>query len=141
MPRPETPLVTVDIVIELIDEPGTPIVLIERRYEPLGWALPGGFVDVGETCEAAAIREALEETGLQVVLAELLGVYSDPSRDPRGHTVSVVYRGQAHGLPVAADDAKEARAFGFDRLPPMAFDHATIIADYVKNFRNRNPVS
>ena len=130
MPRPVTPAVAVDVVIELLDVPGRPIVLIERRYPPLGWALPGGFVDVGETCEAAAVREMREETGLTVRLTGLLGVYSDPARDARGHTVSIVYTGQAHGLPVAADDAAAARAVDPADLPALAFDHATILADY-----------
>ena len=90
MARPITPALTVDVVIELTDRPDRPIVLIERRNPPAGHALPGGFVDVGETVEAAAVREAREETGLEVTLTRLLGVYSDPARDPRGHTVSIV---------------------------------------------------
>ena len=86
MPAPATPALTTDIIIELTDRPGRPIVLIERRYPPHGWALPGGFVDVGEAVEHAAVREALEETALGVRLTALLGVYSDPARDPRRHT-------------------------------------------------------
>ena len=125
-----TPKLAVDIVIELLDHPGRPIVLIERRYPPPGWALPGGFVDVGETVEAAAVREAREETGLGVVLGALLGVYSDPARDARGHTVSVVYVATAHGSPVAADDARAVRAIDPAAPPPLAFDHARILADY-----------
>lgn len=125
-----TPAVAVDVVIELLDVPGRPIVLIERRHPPPGWALPGGFVDVGETVEAAARREMREETGLEVVLTRLLGVYSDPARDPRGHTVGIVYVGEAHGTPVAGDDAGRVRAVAPDAPPPLAFDHARILADY-----------
>jgi 8-oxo-dGTP diphosphatase len=127
MPRPETPALTVDVVIEL---QGGGIVLIERRYPPPGWALPGGFVDVGETVEAAAVREAREETGLDVELVELLGVYSDPARDPRGHTASVVYVGRAAGTPQAADDARNVAVFDPATPPPLAFDHDRILADY-----------
>ncbi len=136
MPVPVTPKLAVDIVIELLDCPGRPIVLIERRYPPPGWALPGGFVDVGETVEAAAVREAREETGLGVVLGALLGVYSDPARDARGHTVSVVYVATAHGSPVAADDARAVRAIDPAAPPPLAFDHARILADYRARGRN-----
>lgn len=127
MPRPETPALTVDVVIELA---GGGIVLIERKHPPPGWALPGGFVDVGETVEAAAVREAREETGLEVELLELLGVYSDPARDPRGHTVGIVYVGRAAGTPQAADDAKNVAVFDPAQLPPLAFDHDRILADY-----------
>jgi 8-oxo-dGTP diphosphatase len=127
---PTTPRLTVDVVIELLDQPQRPIVLIERRNPPPGWALPGGFVDVGETVEAAAVREAREETGLEVALGALLGVYSDPARDPRFHTVSVVFVGTARGVPVAADDARAVRAVDPRDPPPLAFDHARILADY-----------
>lgn len=132
MPRPVTPLLTVDVVIELVDRPGRPIVLVERRNPPAGYALPGGFVDVGETVEAAARREALEETGLEVELTGLLGVYSDPSRDPRGHTVSVVYRGEARGEPAAGDDAARVAVVDPAQPPPLAFDHPRIVADYLR---------
>jgi len=131
MGRPVTPLLTVDVVIELVDRPGRPIVLIERRNPPLGHALPGGFVDLGETVEAAARREAREETGLAVTLTRLLGVYSDPARDPRGHTVSVVYVGEASGEPRAGDDAARVRIVEPAELPVLAFDHARILADYL----------
>lgn len=130
MSRPTTPLLTVDVIIELPGRPGCPIVLIERRNPPPGWALPGGFVDVGETVEAAAVREMREETGLTVRLRRLLGVYSDPSRDPRGHTASVVYVGEADGEPQADDDAKAVGLFDPECPPPLAFDHARILADY-----------
>jgi 8-oxo-dGTP diphosphatase len=132
VPRPVTPLLTVDVVVELVDRPGRPIVLIERRNPPAGHALPGGFVDVGETTEEAARREALEETGLEVELTGLLGVYSDPSRDPRGHTVSVVYYGKARGEPVAGDDAAGIAVVDPALPPSLAFDHARIIADYLR---------
>ena len=127
MPLPPGPSPTVDVVISA---PGDRVVLVRRKHEPLGWALPGGFVDVGETLETAAAREAKEETGLDVVLTDLLYVYSDPRRDPRRHTISTVYLGRAAGEPVGADDAAEARTFGWDALPsPIVFDHGEILAD------------
>ncbi len=127
MPRPAGPSPTVDVVISV---PGDRVVLVRRKHEPVGWALPGGFVDVGETLEAAAAREAKEETGLEVVLTDLLYVYSDPRRDPRRHTISAVFLGRAAGEPVGADDAAEARPFGWDALPaPIVFDHPEILAD------------
>jgi 8-oxo-dGTP diphosphatase len=119
---------TVDIIIELA-EGG--IVLIRRRNPPHGWAIPGGFIDYGESASDAARREAAEETGLCVTLRELLNVYSDPNRDPRGHTLSVVYIAQAEGAPKAADDAAAAGVFNETDLPaPLAFDHAKILSDY-----------
>jgi 8-oxo-dGTP diphosphatase len=128
MPEYRNPTPTVDCIIEL---PGDRVVLIRRRNPPEGWALPGGFVDEGEPLHAAAAREALEETGLRVALEEQFFTYSDPSRDPRKHTVSTVYIGRAEGEPKGADDAAEARAFTLDALPsPIVFDHATILADY-----------
>jgi 8-oxo-dGTP diphosphatase len=108
MPKPITPLLAADVIIELIDFPDRPIVLIERANPPYGWAIPGGFVDLGEIVEQAAMREAQEEVTLNVRLIALLGIYSDPSRDARGHTVTAVYVGEAAGMPVAADDAKIA---------------------------------
>jgi 8-oxo-dGTP diphosphatase len=127
VPEPKGPSPTVDVVVLLS---GDRVVLVRRKYPPPGWALPGGFVDVGETLEGAAAREAHEETGLEVTLTDLLYVYSDPRRDPRRHTVSTVFLGYADGEPVGADDADEARAFRWDALPaPLAFDHADILAD------------
>jgi ADP-ribose pyrophosphatase YjhB (NUDIX family) len=125
--NPRNPFPTVDIIIEV--EGG--IVLIERKNPPHGWAIPGGFVDYGETVEAAAVREAKEETGLEVVLTRLLGVYSDPSRDPRHHTISTVFVAAASGRPVADDDAADADVFTEDSLPyNIVFDHREILADY-----------
>lgn len=131
MPKPVTPLIAADAIIELVDRPGRPVVLIERLNPPHGWAIPGGFVDVGERVEAAAVREAREETGLVVTLRALLGVYSDPARDPRGHTITAVYVAEASGTPRALDDARALGVFTLDALPaPLAFDHATVLADY-----------
>ncbi len=133
--HPRNPFPTVDIIIEV--EGG--IVLIERKNPPHGWAIPGGFVDYGETVEAAAVREAKEETGLDVRLTGLLGVYSDPSRDPRHHTISTVFVASSTGQPVADDDASDAGVFTIDNLPDnIVFDHREILRDY---FRNRNPES
>lgn len=132
MTIPSTPSLTVDIIIELIDKPDRPIVLIERKYPPYGWALPGGFVDVGETLEDAAGREANEEISLDVKVKSLLGCYSDPERDSRGHTVSAVYIAEASGDPFAADDAASVKIVKLDDLPSdLAFDHAKILGDYL----------
>ncbi len=141
MPKPVTPLLAADAIIELTDFPGRPIVLIERANPPYGWAIPGGFVDVGEIVERAAVREAKEEVCLDIKLIALLGVYSEPSRDSRGHTVTAVYVAEAAGTPKAADDAKNCKYFTLDALPePLAFDHAQVLADY-KRFRETGQVT
>jgi 8-oxo-dGTP diphosphatase len=121
------PTPTVDVIVSL---PGDRVVLVARRFEPIGWALPGGFVDEGETVEAAAVREVQEETGLSVTLTDLLWVYSDPRRDARRHTLSTVFLGRAEGEPRGGDDAAEARAFAWSGLPDqLCFDHAEILGD------------
>lgn len=133
MTRPVTPALAADTIIELVDRPGRPIVLIERRNPPFGWAIPGGFVDVGESVERAAAREAREETGLDVTLVALLGCYSDPGRDPRGHTVTLVYVAQAIGEPRAQDDARDLAVFDpYDLPASLAFDHALVLQDYLR---------
>jgi len=119
----------------MVDRPGHPIVLIERKYPPHGWALPGGFVDVGERLEAAAMREAKEETSLEVQLEVLLGCYSDPARDSRGHTASAVYVASASGKPRARDDAKHLACYAPDNCPDLVFDHGLIISDYLDYLR------
>jgi ADP-ribose pyrophosphatase YjhB (NUDIX family) len=120
------PFPTTDVVVIRTGR----VLLIRRRNPPHGWALPGGFIDYGESAEVAAARELREETGLDVVSLQLLGVYSAPGRDPRFHTVSIVYLAEAKGELAAGDDAAEARWFALDSLPePIAFDHRQIIAD------------
>ena len=142
MPVPVTPLLAADIIIELADRPGRPIVLIERRNPPPGWAIPGGFVDVGETIEQAAVREAQEETALAVTLTALLGVYSDPKRDARGHTASAVYVAEAQGTPCAQDDAAAVGVFNPENLPAnLAFDHHRILTDYLTYRQTGKPPS
>jgi len=124
----ENPNPTVDIIIEL---EGRGVVLIERKNPPHGWAIPGGFVDKGERVERAAVREAMEETELEVTLTDLLYVYSDPARDPRRHTMSTVFVATSTGEPNAADDAKSVGVFALDQLPEeLCFDHAEILEDY-----------
>ncbi|MBD1936770.1 NUDIX domain-containing protein [Microcoleus sp. FACHB-68] len=127
----KNPVPTVDIIIELIDRPHRPIILIERRNPPYGWAIPGGFVDEGESVETAAAREAEEETGMPVQLVEQFHVYSDPKRDPRKHTLSIVFIATATGNPEAADDAKDLGIFESWRVPAdLCFDHDQILRDY-----------
>jgi len=124
----KNPIPTVDIIIFKKNR----IILIKRNNDPIGWALPGGFIDEGERVELAARREAKEETNLNVELIDLLYVYSDPSRDPRKHTISVVFTAQSTGEPVAGDDAALAIYFPLDELPsPIVFDHQQIINDFV----------
>jgi 8-oxo-dGTP diphosphatase len=125
------PTPTVDIIIELTDRPHRPIVLIERLNAPFGWAIPGGFVDYGESIETAAVREAEEEVGLKVQLLEQFQVYSDPDRDPRQHTLSVVLIASAQGAPRAGDDAQNVAVFDLWKLPMnLCFDHDRILQDY-----------
>lgn len=124
------PIPTVDIIIEM---EGRGVVLIKRRNDPPGWALPGGFVDYGESLEEAARREAEEETGLRVELIDQFRAYSDPNRDPRQHTITNVFLARASGKPVARDDAAEVGVFPPDDPPqPLAFDHARILRDYLE---------
>jgi 8-oxo-dGTP diphosphatase len=127
----QNPTPTVDIIIELIDRPHRPVILIERQNPPYGWAIPGGFIDYGETTETAARREAKEEISLDVELIEQFYVYSDPNRDPRQHTLSVVFIATAKGEPKAADDAKNIGIFDLWNLPKnLCFDHDKILQDY-----------
>lgn len=121
------PYSTVDIIIEV--DGG--IVLIERKNPPFGWAIPGGFVDYGETLEDCAVREAREETSLDIYDLEQMHTYSDPQRDPRFHTICTVFVARAKGKPQGADDALQAKAFKLNALPKnFAFDHSEILADY-----------
>lgn len=131
--KPVTPLAAADAIIEI----GERIVLIERGHEPIGHAIPGGFMDLGESAEEAAVREAKEETGLEVELLDLLGLYSDPRRDPRGPVITAMFiaRAAADAIPQAGDDAKRAFLVDPHNLPDdlnLAFDHATILRDYAR---------
>lgn len=132
---------TVDIIIEIEAEDGRQgIILINRKNPPFGWALPGGFVDYGETLEHAAVREAKEETSLDIRLQCQMHTYSDPKRDPRKHTISTVFVAQAEGHPVARDDASEVKVFYLDELNfPLAFDHEKILADYFERKTKKEP--
>ncbi|MCD4700620.1 MAG: NUDIX hydrolase [Candidatus Aegiribacteria sp.] len=128
--RPVTPLITVDAIIELSDGK---IVLVKRKYPPPGWAIPGGFVDPGESLAEAVRREAREETSLDIEVVSIFHVYSKPWRDPRGDTVSIVYYCKANGNPEGGDDAVEAVAFAPDCLPDViAFDHRKIIQQFLQ---------
>ena len=129
------PVPTVDIIIEM---EGGGVVLIDRENEPHGWALPGGFVDYGESLETAAVREAKEETSLDVDLIKQFHTYSNPARDPRQHTISTVFVARACGIPQAASDAKNIGVFTWKFLPePLVFDHADILKDYFSTRRNK----
>ncbi len=135
------PVPTVDIIIQLKQG----IVLIERKNPPIGLAIPGGFVDYGESVEDAARREAMEETGLEVRLIQQLGVYSDPRRDPRQHTISTVFIADSYGTPRAGDDAAKVSVFRIEEIPDnLVFDHSRILRDYclfVRGKRSACPVS
>ncbi len=122
----KNPVPTVDIIIQVDNG----IVLIERANPPYGWALPGGFVDYGESLEKAAIREAKEETNLDVRLIKQLKTYSDPSRDVRQHTISTVFIAEATGTPKGGDDARQAQVYHQETIPALAFDHKAILDDY-----------
>jgi ADP-ribose pyrophosphatase YjhB (NUDIX family) len=132
MAEHRNPVPTVDIIIELEDDGRREgIVLIERKNPPHGWALPGGFVDYGESLEEAAVREAKEETSLDIELVRQFHTYSDPRRDPRGHTITTVFIARATGEPLARDDARAIGVFTRDEVRfPLAFDHRKILDDY-----------
>jgi len=129
------PSITVDGVIIKNGK----VLLIKRRNEPFKgrWALPGGFVEYGETVEDAVLREVKEETGMDAEIKKLVGVYSDPSRDPRGHTISIVFLLEGKGDVMAGDDAVEAKFFDLNELPPLAFDHEKIIKDAIQTYKNK----
>jgi ADP-ribose pyrophosphatase YjhB (NUDIX family) len=127
IPLYRNPLPTTDIIIRM----GGAVVLIKRKNPPFGWAIPGGFIDYGESAEQAAVREAMEETSLVIKELELFGVFSKPNRDPRQHTISVVFTASSDGVPKAADDAIDIGVFTQENLPvPLAFDHAEILERY-----------
>ena len=129
MTRYQNPLPTVDIAIQCSGG----VVLVERKNPPFGWALPGGFVESGESLESAALRESNEETGLDVRLQEQFFTYSDPKRDPRRHTITTVYLALAEGIPTGGDDAVQARVWSWDRLPEvLCFDHGRILHDLAR---------
>jgi 8-oxo-dGTP diphosphatase len=132
---PQTPYLCVDGIIELYEnDTFEGIVLIERKNRPYGLAIPGGFVDRGETLESAVVREMKEETNLDVQITSLLNIYSDPQRDPRFHTASAVYICRAEGAPVGQDDAKEAKVYTINEIPweKLVFDHEQILRDYIQ---------
>jgi 8-oxo-dGTP diphosphatase len=135
--QPKTPYLAVDGIINIQGEDGRfeGIVLIERKYPPLGLALPGGFVEIGESVERAVLREMKEETGLDVVALRQFRVYSNPKRDPRFHVVSVVFECVARGVPKGSDDAKIAKVYRYDEIPfeKLVFDHSKILKDYLSD--------
>lgn len=139
MKKYKNPFPTVDLIIEIDREDGKEgIILIKRKNPPYGWALPGGFVDYGESLEAAAIREAKEETSLDIQLKSQFHTYSDPERDPRQHTISTVYVAKAQGKPKAQDDAREIGVFTEKEINfPLAFDHQKILLDYFEQDKKR----
>jgi 8-oxo-dGTP diphosphatase len=129
--RRRNPYPTVDVIITSRDHPQA-LIMVRRKYSPRGWALPGGFINWGESAEAAAVREMREETGLELQDIKQFHVYSDPARDPRGHTMSVVFTATTNGEPVGGDDAAEAVWMDLKSLPPdITFDHRRIIEDWV----------
>jgi 8-oxo-dGTP diphosphatase len=133
--QPNTPFLAVDGIVKLFSPEGRfkGVVLIERKNPPVGLALPGGFVEVGETVEEAVIREIKEEVNLDFEIEHLLGVFSKPDRDPRFHTVSVVFVGRAIGEPKASSDAKIAKVFKLEDIPfeKLVFDHAEILRRFI----------
>jgi ADP-ribose pyrophosphatase YjhB (NUDIX family) len=139
MKKYKHPIPTIDIIIEIERENGQEgIILIKRKNPPHGWALPGGFVDYGESLEEAAVREAKEETSLDIRLKSQFHTYSDPKRDPRKHTISTVYVASAQGKPKAQDDAQDIGIFTKEEINfPLAFDHQKILADYFKQKNGR----
>jgi ADP-ribose pyrophosphatase YjhB (NUDIX family) len=139
MKKYKHPIPTIDIIIEIERENGQEgIILIKRKNPPHGWALPGGFVDYGESLEEAAVREAKEETSLDIRLRSQFHTYSDPKRDPRKHTISTVYVASAQGKPKAQDDAQDIGIFTKEEINfPLAFDHQKILADYFKQKNGR----
>ena len=136
--KPKTPYLTTDGIVEIYNasEKLLGVVLIQRKNIPLGLALPGGFVDVGESVEDAVVREMKEEISLDVEIKELFGIYSDPTRDERFHTASVIYVCKAYGIPVRADDAKEAMIIPLEdlELNKLVFDHGKILDNYLKKY-------
>jgi ADP-ribose pyrophosphatase YjhB (NUDIX family) len=140
MTKYKNPSPTADVIIEIVRKDGKEgIVLIKRKNPPFGWALPGGFVDYGESLENAAVREAREETSLSIQLKCQLHTYSDPNRDPRKHTITTVFIATAQGKPKAADDAKEIGIFTKEEINfPLAFDHDKILSDYYNNKRKKD---
>ncbi len=127
------PFPTVDAVIKIFEnEKFAGIVLVERKFPPLGWAFPGGFVEQGETLEHAVVREAREETGLEIQIEKQFHTYSEPKRDPRIHTISTVFICRAHGIPRKGSDAKNAQVFSLNKIPKLCFDHEQILKDLKK---------